>query len=228
VSCKRKSDLRRHEATAHHGDKIYWCPVLGCSRSAEQTRDRKPFPRKDKRNEHVRRVHGVRDDHQACLSHGEKSFEQENPMAFTPDAAVARPCAEVLMSDAACQLWPEPWNPLGLSILERPVGAVDFSSNYHVAVPKLDSSIGFGNVDINGFSGDLTPGGLSFPKASEATYDWGTKMYQDMFIGFDGPYTSSYNGELSLETRPSSTTAVVGFQTYAITEFDSFLDSGIL
>lgn len=56
TSCRRKSDLRRHEATVHRTHKVYWCPVLECDRSSHHVVGR-PFPRKDKRDEHFRKIH---------------------------------------------------------------------------------------------------------------------------------------------------------------------------
>lgn len=54
VICGRESDLRRHVLSIH--EKVgYWCPNHACNRS--QIVGTKPFARRDKRNEHVRRIH---------------------------------------------------------------------------------------------------------------------------------------------------------------------------
>jgi hypothetical protein len=47
----RISDNRRHVQTVHCQTNVYCCPVQDCCRS------NRPFSRKDKRNEHVRKVH---------------------------------------------------------------------------------------------------------------------------------------------------------------------------
>jgi hypothetical protein len=60
VSCKRKADLKRHEETVHRPKRIFWCPVPGCKRNNCQNRVSKPFTRKDKRDDHVIRVHIAR------------------------------------------------------------------------------------------------------------------------------------------------------------------------
>ncbi|KAF2098741.1 hypothetical protein NA57DRAFT_56387 [Rhizodiscina lignyota] len=60
IHCKRKSDLRRHENTVHQVRNEYWCPFPACDRRHDPNGVRKPFPRKDKRDDHVKEVHGKR------------------------------------------------------------------------------------------------------------------------------------------------------------------------
>jgi len=57
VSCKRKSDLKRHEQTVHNPKQLFWCPEQGCTRSNSQDMVSRPFTRKDKRDDHVIKVH---------------------------------------------------------------------------------------------------------------------------------------------------------------------------
>ena len=58
VGCKsttafsRQADLSRHIKT-HHTSTVFKCPVARCDRAI------RPFPRKDKRDEHVRKCHGA-------------------------------------------------------------------------------------------------------------------------------------------------------------------------
>ncbi|KAK7708838.1 hypothetical protein SLS57_008899 [Botryosphaeria dothidea] len=51
-SFKRLGDLERHQNNVHTQTKSFWCRSDDCDRG-------RPFPRKDKRNEHERRVHGI-------------------------------------------------------------------------------------------------------------------------------------------------------------------------
>lgn len=53
----RRSDLMRHINTKHMIVTKFCCPVSGCKRSREQS-----FTRKDKRDDHVRRTHGIYTD----------------------------------------------------------------------------------------------------------------------------------------------------------------------
>ena len=62
-NCRGKSFGRQYELKRHHNGAhadrptVLWCNLVGCERSeAEGSR---PFPRKDKRNDHVRKVHGM-------------------------------------------------------------------------------------------------------------------------------------------------------------------------
>ena len=48
--------MTRHRNTIHVPDP-YWCMVPGCHRSENYDGDKNPFSRKDKRDEHARRVH---------------------------------------------------------------------------------------------------------------------------------------------------------------------------
>jgi hypothetical protein len=54
---KRPTDLARHIDTIHEKKTQYWCPIPTCNRHVYYLDDAKPFPRKDKRNEHFRKVH---------------------------------------------------------------------------------------------------------------------------------------------------------------------------
>ncbi|KAH7048413.1 hypothetical protein B0J12DRAFT_114264 [Macrophomina phaseolina] len=51
----RVADLFRHQEAYHHRRRAYWCSHYECERAAGG----RAFPRKDKRNEHGRRVHGI-------------------------------------------------------------------------------------------------------------------------------------------------------------------------
>ncbi|KAF4541801.1 C2H2 domain containing protein [Lasiodiplodia theobromae] len=51
-SFKRLGDLERHQNNVHAQTKFFWCRYSGCERG-------RSFPRKDKRNEHERKVHHV-------------------------------------------------------------------------------------------------------------------------------------------------------------------------
>lgn len=59
--CEEQSFGRWAEFTRHyngaHAVKLtkYWCPQAGCTRS--EAGGNRPFPRKDKRDEHVRKMH---------------------------------------------------------------------------------------------------------------------------------------------------------------------------
>lgn len=44
----------------HRSRRMYWCPVRGCNRSENDSGARRPFPRRDKRDEHVRKIHARR------------------------------------------------------------------------------------------------------------------------------------------------------------------------
>jgi len=123
VSCKRKWDLRRHEAAAHRSDKIYWCPFIGCTRNAERKGSGKPFPRKDKRDDHVRKVHST------------KTLDTDPPAAFEHDATVAQSCAESSVSDATGQHWLEtnPTVALPELLLSNESSHVDSMFNWNLA-----------------------------------------------------------------------------------------------
>lgn len=51
----RHADLKRHIDTVHGKKTSHWCPMEGCPRA--EADGNKAFPRKDKRDEHVRKVH---------------------------------------------------------------------------------------------------------------------------------------------------------------------------
>ncbi|KAF2096266.1 hypothetical protein NA57DRAFT_59323 [Rhizodiscina lignyota] len=62
----RRSDLHRHCNALHRRLEEYWCPVKGCERSQYYCGDgsliglqSRPFPRKDKRDDHVRKAHNT-------------------------------------------------------------------------------------------------------------------------------------------------------------------------
>ncbi|OMP86853.1 hypothetical protein BK809_0000528 [Diplodia seriata] len=55
-SFTREADLFRHQNTCHLGSTTFWCSSTGCNRSRSHPSGR-PFPRKDKRNDHERKVH---------------------------------------------------------------------------------------------------------------------------------------------------------------------------
>jgi hypothetical protein len=55
----RAADLDRHRNSVHQPEKQFWCTVLGCDRSQSFSGLHRPFPRKDKRDSHVRKVHGA-------------------------------------------------------------------------------------------------------------------------------------------------------------------------
>ncbi|KAF9629817.1 hypothetical protein BFW01_g11020 [Lasiodiplodia theobromae] len=50
------SDLYRHQDAYHLQKVSYWCGHRGCERAGPGGR---PFPRKDKRTEHERKIHGI-------------------------------------------------------------------------------------------------------------------------------------------------------------------------
>ena len=51
-SFKRRQELSRHHKSKHQRSEEYPCRVVGCGRE-------KGFPRKDKRDDHERKVHGI-------------------------------------------------------------------------------------------------------------------------------------------------------------------------
>ena len=55
----RRPDLERHHKTVHLKVEAHWCPFAGCPRSKMAVGGvmERPFPRKDKRDEHVRKIH---------------------------------------------------------------------------------------------------------------------------------------------------------------------------
>ena len=53
----RQPDLDRHRDTIHLKTKQFWCTAPGCNRSESYAGVKRPFPRKDKLNDHVRKVH---------------------------------------------------------------------------------------------------------------------------------------------------------------------------
>ncbi|OCL11075.1 hypothetical protein AOQ84DRAFT_287980, partial [Glonium stellatum] len=54
LSFNRLADLKRHHNSFHSSKgERFWCSADGCHRS----QGGKPFPRKDKRDEHVRTMH---------------------------------------------------------------------------------------------------------------------------------------------------------------------------
>ncbi|KAF1962115.1 hypothetical protein CC80DRAFT_499541 [Byssothecium circinans] len=53
----RVPDLNRHRNSVHHLETQFWCTVAGCSRSEAFLGQKRPFPRKDKLNSHVKTVH---------------------------------------------------------------------------------------------------------------------------------------------------------------------------
>jgi hypothetical protein len=54
----RRYELQRHYNGAHsESPTVYWCTMVGCERS--EAEGGRPFPRKDKRNDHARNIHGV-------------------------------------------------------------------------------------------------------------------------------------------------------------------------
>lgn len=54
----RDADLRRHHNNKHDRSIQHWCRTDHCPRSRSYVGIGKPFPRKDKRDEHERRRHG--------------------------------------------------------------------------------------------------------------------------------------------------------------------------
>ncbi|OCK94382.1 uncharacterized protein K441DRAFT_561610 [Cenococcum geophilum 1.58] len=55
LTFNRLADLKRHHNSLHSSNGVvFWCSANGCRRSLGG----KPFPRKDKRDEHVRNMHG--------------------------------------------------------------------------------------------------------------------------------------------------------------------------
>jgi hypothetical protein len=54
----RSTDLKRHVDTVHFPKNWFWCPIPNCNRSFDCASP-KPFPRKDKRNAHCRKVHEI-------------------------------------------------------------------------------------------------------------------------------------------------------------------------
>lgn len=59
---KRPSDLARHIHNVHYQRVWFWCPIKTCHRSAYFEDKARPFLGKDKRNEHVRKVHNEEPD----------------------------------------------------------------------------------------------------------------------------------------------------------------------
>ncbi|GME61831.1 hypothetical protein GTA08_BOTSDO04678 [Neofusicoccum parvum] len=53
----RLADLQRHQNACHLGTAAFWCASTGCDRSQAHPYGR-AFPRKDKRNDHEKKVHG--------------------------------------------------------------------------------------------------------------------------------------------------------------------------
>jgi hypothetical protein len=53
----RQPDLDRHRDTIHLKTKQFWCTTPGCKRSESYAGLKRPFLRKDKRDDHVRRAH---------------------------------------------------------------------------------------------------------------------------------------------------------------------------
>lgn len=54
---KRWFELKRHYNGAHAEEgEVHWCGVVGCQRNEA---DGRPFPRKDKLKDHLRKVHGL-------------------------------------------------------------------------------------------------------------------------------------------------------------------------
>ncbi|GME24404.1 hypothetical protein GTA08_BOTSDO04678 [Neofusicoccum parvum] len=53
----RLADLQRHQNACHLGTAAFWCASTGCDRSQTHPYGR-AFPRKDKRNDHEKKVHG--------------------------------------------------------------------------------------------------------------------------------------------------------------------------
>src|SRR2546430_9600895 len=61
ITFARISELKRHIKTKHMKTENFWCSHVGCNRSRTSRAEAgKPFPRKDKRNEHERLVHKKR------------------------------------------------------------------------------------------------------------------------------------------------------------------------
>jgi len=53
----RQSDLQRHIDTIHIQKQRFWCPHSTCKRSDEYGGQKKSFARRDKRDEHARKIH---------------------------------------------------------------------------------------------------------------------------------------------------------------------------
>jgi hypothetical protein len=53
----RQPDLDRHRDTIHLKTKQFWCTTPGCKRSESYAGLKRPFLRKDKRDDHVRKAH---------------------------------------------------------------------------------------------------------------------------------------------------------------------------
>lgn len=47
--------------------KLFWCEIPGCNRSETFPGEKRPFPRKDKRDEHMKRPHKAPDGHDAWI-----------------------------------------------------------------------------------------------------------------------------------------------------------------
>lgn len=79
----RVSDLQRHVKTIHLKSELFWCPVAECSRSLG---GKQPFPRKDKRLDHLLKVHrGVIIDLQAFDTQVGKVMAENGPMGTIND-----------------------------------------------------------------------------------------------------------------------------------------------
>jgi hypothetical protein len=66
----RLQDLVRHHNSVHELTTPFWCPVSSCSRSESFPHHRRPFPRKDKLDSHLKKVHRF------DFSHSEMSVVQ--------------------------------------------------------------------------------------------------------------------------------------------------------
>ena len=81
----RESDMRRHRNAVHQPTKRFWCMISGCNRSEGFPDKKRPFPRKDKLDSHMRNIH------YAALSPSVSSVPAANHQLHKcPDGADAR------------------------------------------------------------------------------------------------------------------------------------------
>jgi hypothetical protein len=137
--------MRRHFHTAHKPTRKFWCIVSGCKRSKDVDGQNRPFTRKYRLDDHVRRIH-----------HGGTSF------AVVADAIVDQADISAIagMNEGLATWW-HPESDLLTSGFGDPNTFVDPNV---VSFSDLNIS-GFGDPNIIGFS-DPNVGSFSDPTIS--------------------------------------------------------------
>jgi hypothetical protein len=125
--------LKRHEASAHSKIlKPYWCSVLHCERSDLEGGRGKPFPRKEKRDEHLHKIHNIKANDLSSIPNAVIPLHDGNAPPFAGYSASVE--EELFDFDA--------WlSDFGAPSIDTSVGSFTSSGNgVEMPLPLLDRS----------------------------------------------------------------------------------------